>query len=171
MKTILKFVKKPILVLFGMSFCFISVYFLITEVLLNDNNSNVSAEQHGKIVQDHFELAIKNRNKKEIIKTDTDTNEYILAAPEYYNVNEYIKDLLNNLQSDSLGGAASKYDYDFHLLTSSAAYAKHFAALSNNEEEVNKLNEIAEIGELTFSADPETVEERKQRMIKALSNF
>lgn len=124
----------------------------------------ISQENEGNQVQQNEPAVIEEQDEATV-------DAYVLKSPEYNSVNEYIEYFLNNLQTDSTDGAATRYDYDLHLIISSATYAKHFAALSINEEEIKKLNEIAEIGDLKFSADPETVEVRKQKMIKALSNF
>lgn len=170
MKKGLKFIKNPIIIALGVIFG-LSVYILITDVFVSKYSNDVSAEGVEKSEHAHAEKTDKSNETEGMTESDTNTNPDVLDAPEYSSIEEFIEESLSNLQSDSTNGAATSYDYDLHTVTSTATHAKHFAALTDSEEQIKKLNEIAEIGDLTFGAEPETVEERKQKMLTALSNF
>lgn len=169
----MKRVRSSVLAI-AVSLCLLTVIYLITVNDKSDIAGKVDKNIETIIKETEADnLKVKELDSKQNTAYTTEVDESkILTAPEYEDVNEYIQKYLDSFQEETLDGSATEYDFNLHLLISSADYAKHFASLSNDAKEIKKLNKIAEIGDLRFSeADFKTVEERKQMMIEELNNF
>lgn len=118
-----------------------------------------------------------NENNNEISKIDTDTvqidkietvEDYIIEIPEHDSIESWITDTKELLNKESFEPYSDRETYDFQVTQVTSAYARYFAIETEDQQTLEKLNEIEKTA---LNAALESNEKKRSEWIEELKRL